>query len=370
MPPWRLARRLANAGERGGGGQSRTVQTKNTMGAYMTEHTPEHSAKNARQRVMVLGNCVAERLQFLLPEYPGFARSFEIVPAPMIHTLTKPEQWHALAEEALSCEIIFTQPLFSFGPCNTAELRKALEQGTRKSAAAGSPASIPRQPEEQVSKEEYAPQHDPMPAAAEPKGKRLILFSSPDFEAYFPDVIWLKDKENLRFKPILDWDSSIIFSCFCAGISIFDVEDIYRNHPLFHPAAMDKKIAAALELYLQRENGLDISTKARVIRNYAQTKLFHSPKHPVDSLLGMMLRDTAVALGLNAEAPLPDIDGFGFNQWPVITRHHSRFSFPEQDYFMLAGKRCGLEDVAMAYYNFYEFHPHVVEANKDKIIPV
>jgi hypothetical protein len=281
-----------------------------------------------RRRVIVLGNCVADRLRLLLAAYPGFDGSFVMTPAPMIHTLRGPEEWRALADAALACDLVLTQPLFNFGPCNTAALREAL----------GS--------------------------------ERLIVFSSPDFEAYFPDAIVLRGKENPRFAPILDWDSSIIFSCFCKGVSIFDVEALYRDHPLFHPAAVDKTIAAALERYLRREEGLDIATTGHVVRNYARAKLFHSPKHPVDDFLVMMLRDLAAALGLDAGAPVPDVDGFGFNQWPVITSRHRRFAFPEQAYFMLAGKKCGLEDAAMAYYNFYEFHPRVVEANQDRIIAV
>ena len=134
-----------------------------------------------RQRVIVLGNCVAERLQFMLALYPGFNEAFTMVPAPPVHTLAKPEQWQVLADAALSCDIIFTQPLFNFGPCNTTELRKVLRQG-----------------------------------APEANG-RLIIFAAPNFEAYFPDAIVLKGKENLRFDPILDWDSIIIFSCFCSG---------------------------------------------------------------------------------------------------------------------------------------------------------
>lgn len=278
---------------------------------------------------MVLGNCVAERLQFLLAGYPGFTSEYDIVPVPMIHTLTEEEQWKNLAAEVQTCDSIFSQPLFRFGPCNTENLRKSLDGN-----------------------------------------QRLVLFSSPDFEAYFPDAIVLKEKTKLRFKPTLDWDSSIIFSCFVRGISIFEVEAIYLNHSLFQAKAMHEKIASALELYSRRDKDLDISTLPFVIRNYSETKLFHSPKHPVDSFLLMMLHGMAAELGLSSTAATPEVDGFGFNQWPVITRHHKRFSFPEQACFMLAGKQCSLEDVAMAYYNFYEFHPHVVEANMDKVIAI
>ena len=300
----------------------------------MTGQDRESGRSGKRQRVMVLGNCVAERLQGMLSRYPGFSDAFAMAPAPPVHTLAGPEQWQVLADTALACDIIFTQPLFRFGPCNTTELRKRLGQASPET------------------------------------GTRLILFSSPNFEAYFPDAVLFKGKDKLRFQPILDWDSVIIFSCFCKAVPVFDVADRYCNHPLFHPASVDQRIAAALDVYLQREQGLDIATKNHVIRTYKQSKLFHSPKHPADSVLGMMLRDMAERLGLDSAAPLPSVDGFGFNQWPVITRHHTRFTFPEQNYFILAGKQCSLEDVAMAYYNFYEFHPHVVEANKDTIIAV
>ncbi len=296
----------------------------------MTKHDAKYEPNGGRRRVMVLGNCVAERLCRMLAKYPGFADAFTMLPAPMIHTVTDPVRLQTLATEARACDIVFTQPLFGFGPCNTEELRKSLR----------------------------------------PEAQRLILFSSPDFEAYFPDVIRLKGKENLRFEPVFDWDSSIIFSCFCAGVSIFEVEEIYRNHSLFQAEAVEQVVVSALETYVRREQGLELSTKSFVLRNYAGTRLFHSPKHPVDSFLLMMLRDMAAALGLDRNAPAPAVDGFGFNSWPVITRHHGRFAFPEQDYFHIAGQRCSLEDVAMAYYNFYEFHPHVVEANRDKAIPV
>lgn len=295
----------------------------------MTKRDVRYEPNGERRRVMMLGNCVAERLCRMLAGYPGFVDAFIMLPAPMIHTVTDPARLRNLAEEARTCDIVFTQPLFSFGPCNTDELRKSLRPNTR-----------------------------------------LILFSSPDFEAYFPDVIHLKGKENLRFEPALDWDSSIIFSCFLAGVPIFEVETFYRNHLLFQTEAMEKTVASALETYVRREQGLDLSTKSFVLRNYAGTRLFHSPKHPVDSFLLMMLRDMAAALGLDPNAPAPAVDGFGFNSWPVITRHYGRFAFPEQDYFHIAGQRCSLEDVAMAYYSFYEFHPHVVEANRDKAVPV
>lgn len=284
--------------------------------------------KNKREKVVILGNCVAERLQGMLPRYPGFAAHFELVPAPVMHLMKNPEEWQSVAAAALGCDFIFTQPLFSYGPCNTEALRAALRGA-----------------------------------------QRLRVFSSPNFAAYFPDAIMLRDKVNMRLEPVFDWDSSIIFSCFLRGVPILEVESIYLNHPLFSEASMAGIIASGLKDYALREQGVDLGTGGHVLRHFAREKLFHSPRHPADALLRRMLEDMAQDLGLAAAGELP-VDGFSFNQWAVITRNHGFFRFPEQAWFMVAGQRFSIEDVAMANYNFYEFNPHIVAANRDLAIEI
>ncbi len=305
------------------------------------------------KRVIVLGNCAAERLRFMLEQYSGFSAAFQMAPAPMIHAVKEPSELRALADLALSCDVIFTQPLFNFGPCNTMALREALGED----AYCAQKDRISGPEDSHASSASYGL-----------GGRRLFIFSSPDFDAYFPDAIYLSHKENLRLPQVLDWDSSIIFSCFCQGASIFEVEEIYLNHPMFKAEAVGQRVAQGLERYALREQGLDIGSQAFFFKNYAAAKLLHSPRHPVDDFLFVLLRGMAGALGLEPNASLPPLGGFGFNQWPVITRHYPRFKFAEQAWFVVAGKKYGIEDVAMAYYNFYEFNPHVVEANQDKII--
>lgn len=284
-----------------------------------------------RKTVMVLGNCVADRLQYLLRDYPGFSDLYALEEAPMVHHLHHPEDWAGLARRAAACDIVLTQPLFRYGPLNTEALRRGQKEV-----------------------------------------QRLGVFSSPHFDACFPDVFILEGKTNLKLEPILDWDSLIIFSCFVKGISIFDVEAVYLAHPLFHAAPVRELTSAALEDYAKREQGVDISTWKYVLRSFAREKLFHSPKHPVNSFMARMLDDMAGWLGLDIHDRSAEVEaaGFGFNQWPVITRYQDVFDIPEQPWFVLGGKRISIEDAAMAYYNFYEFNPHVVEANLSRVIPL
>ena len=278
-----------------------------------------------KKKVIILGNCVANRLQEMVASWP--LAEHEIVLAPMIHLLREPSEWEALAAKALGCDIILTQPLFSFGPCNTQALRDALSPD-----------------------------------------QALVLFPSPSFDAYFPDSILLRRPANPLFPALLDWDSSIIFSCYAKGISIFRVEGIYLDHKIFHGSAVMEGIARSLQTYAKREAGLDIQTILYILGNYAKTRLFHSPMHPVDALLDLLKTAFGRVLGLQAPEALPALPGFGFNQWPLITRHHALFHFPGQEYFVIGGQQTSIEDVAMAYYNFYEFHPEMMEWNRDKII--
>lgn len=285
----------------------------------------------ARRTIMVLGNCVAHRLQSMLAAHPDFASRYALKPAPMIHTLRDPAQWESLAREARACDLVFTQPLFHFGPCNTAALAAILPP------------------------------------------ERLFVFPSPNFEAYFPDVIILSGKTELQFPPILDWDSRIIFSCFVAGMSIFEVEAVYRNHPLFQARAARRAVAEALEACIRRDQGVNLPLAPFVARHYAATRLFHTWMHPAAPVLTHLLEGLTGALELplrEAHLAVAQRNGFGFNQWPILTSGHGMFHFPEQDFFMVGGRRFSLEDVAMAYYNFYEFHPHVVDCNRDKTLPL
>lgn len=278
-----------------------------------------------RQRIIVLGNCVADRLQYMLEAHPLFGKAYVLTPAPMIHTQRTMEQTDALAASAVECDIILTQPLFHYGRCNTASLRDVLKPG-----------------------------------------QRLYVFSAPNFEAYFPDVLHLEGKGAYASATPLEWDSRIIFSCFVAGVPILEVEDVYLNHPLFHESAVRLALERSVGVYAKREQNVDIGTEDFVLRNFAKYKLFHTWNHPSEPLLAVLLTRLLRVLELPRDAEHLCIvrDGFGFNQWPVITRHHSLFQFSEQACFMVAGQRFAIGDIAMAYYNFYEAHPEIVERNR------
>lgn len=279
-------------------------------------------------RVIILGNCVAARLQDMLAAHAGVREHFTLVPAPMIHGLTQEAQWAALAEEARTCHWIFTQPLFNFGPCNTDALRATLGPG-----------------------------------------QRLVTFSSPNFEAYFPDVLHAGAVRSPRFDPPLEWHSRIILTCYLGGMSMLQVEDFYLNHPLFRRASAERALRAAWSAYAVREEGVELGTLEMVRQAYAARPLFQTWRHPDDGLLRAMAGRMLETLGLQEDESMP-VDGFGFNQWPIITRHHDLFQFPERAYFTVAGKRISIGDVAAGYYTFYDFHPAFVEQAKTALARV
>ncbi len=327
--------------------------------------------------LMLLGNCVAQRLERLVEACAtgeGSAghgwRVLRATPVYQLSTGPSPDEaLAALAAQARGCDLVFSQPLFHYGPCNTEELRARL-------------------------------------------GDRLRLFAAPNFEAYFPDVLEVAPREPARFAPPLDWHSRIFVQCRAAGLPPEESGAIYLTHPCFR----EKAVAAALErtwrTYERREQGLDIGTLAVARRWYRREPLFHTWNHPAERLLAVLLDGILAELGMAADArgaclrrvgwnggPLDagdeagerkeggapcsavpatagngtDDDGavppwsFGFNSWPIITRHHRLFGFPGRGWFRVAGTRVDLSTMALAWYTWYDLHPRTFAAAVDAV---
>lgn len=286
-------------------------------------------------RLTVLGNCVAERLAVLLE------KSFQVVGAdwyvevvPPVFQLQRGPDIDALAARALTCDLVFSQPLFSFGACNTATL------GPQVRAA----------------------------------GKRFVTFSAPNFEAYFPDVLAVPlADDKLVFPPPLDWHSSIIARCFASHLPEEETAAIYPAHPLFGERAVREAIERTFAQYEKREQGVDVGTLPLVRQFYRDEILFYTWNHPAERLLLHLLDAMLDVAGLSGPERTQAItavsDGswdcdwsFGFNRWPIITRQHKLFAFAGREQFRVASVDTSLENAITAYYNFYRFHPKTFEA--------
>lgn len=276
--------------------------------------------------LMVLGNCVAERLAGLLAGHEALRGKWHVLPAPVIQRVRAGEESDALAARAARCDLVFSQPLFSYGACNTASLRPVL-------------------------------------------GERLVTFSAPNFEAYFPDVLTVPGGgAEERFPPPLEWHSRVIVQCRAAGLPLEEVSGVYLNHALFRAPAVRRALERTWEKYARREQDVTLGTLELARREYAREALFHTWNHPGESMLAHLFAGMLRVLGVNItrEAALREIRNgpwsFGFNSWPVITRHHSLFAFPGRECFRVGGKEVSIEDAAAGYYTYYDFHPHVFEA--------
>lgn len=280
-----------------------------------------------KKTLTVLGNCVAERLLLMLRSHPGLLEAFDIKRFNIIPYIKKKDLKH-VAKLVQEYDIIFSQPLFNYGPCNTSEIRKNLK---------------PHQ--------------------------ELIIFSSPEFSAYFPELHHFNNSVPSTTPKPLEWDSRIIFSCFVNKVPLHEVEAIYTSHWFFHKKNMLEHIDKSLENYVKREQGVDLSTLTYFLQNFRKERLIHSPRHPTLSFLKVMYDMMIDALGLPKLEPQMKTQmewaklDFNQHQLPIITRNHDLFAFPEQDDFVIVDKRLSIERMAADYYQFYEHHPRFVVAN-------
>ena len=323
--------------------------------------------------LMLLGNCVAQRLERLVEACVGPARSggqgWRVLRStPVYQAATGPEPDRALAEMAAraeGCDLVFSQPLFRYGPVNTEELRARL-------------------------------------------GDRLRLFAAPNFEAYFPDVMDVgAPRDPLRVAPPLDWHSRILVLCKAAGTPPEEAAAVYLAHPLFRERAVAAALARTWRTYERREQGLDIGTLEVTRRWFDREALFYTWNHPGERLMAVLLDGILETLGMGAEpraaalagigwtggapdavpdsgpdaglgsGPHPGPDGtasaghaaatppawsFGFNSWPIITRHHRLFAFPGREWFRVGGTEVDMATMALAWYNWYDLHPRTYAA--------
>ena len=292
-------------------------------------------------KLVVLGNCVAERLCLLLKGLmdarerclPFLSEAWDVIHVAPVHGMS-PEELGHLARLAFECDCVFSQPLFRFGSCNTENLREKL-------------------------------------------GSRLHLFSAPNFGAYFPDAMDIRPyPEPVKFAPPLEWHSKVIVQCREAGMDTEEIGNIYPYHRLFKSDQVKAAIDRSLEIYARRDADVEIGSLDFVKNNYMREPLFYTWNHPGDALFRHLLEGMLETLGVDRSQARQAMEyvpwagnfsegwsswGFGFNAWPIITRRHDLFRFPGREWFKIEGERVSISTAALGWYRFYNEHPAIYE---------
>lgn len=290
-------------------------------------------------KVIVLGNCLAERLALLLE--PILAQrnkgqklecQWQLVKVPPVYNLPfSTFTRENVAELAKQCDVVFTRPLFNFGALNTAELQK--------------------------------------------RHLRLHTFSAPNFEAYFPDIIHPGKFEEEKFPPPLEWHSLIFLEFKASNKSLANLEAFYFSHPVFHAKNIATLLEKSWSVYKQREQNVEIGTFNIVRDFHASEILFYTWKHPADRIIRHLLSGILARLNFSrneVESALNRIPfqeragnldiwsywGFGFNAWPVINRSHL-YTFPGREFFRIQGQHLNILQAGIRWFEYYDQHPHV-----------
>lgn len=297
------------------------------------------------RKVLVLGNCLSERLSMLLGPVladrnreKGAGQQWELVRVPPVYNLPYAGfTLEKVAATAGQCDVVFTQPLFNFGVLNTHELGKI--------------AAI-----------------------------RLHTFSAPNFAAYFPDIVHPKKfAAQEKFPPPLEWHSRIFLEFKASGINAAEVERCYLAHPLFGPRNMARVLEKSWDIYQGRDKDVEIGTLEIARRYFDSEILFYTWKHPADRIIRHILAEILFRLDFtrteveNAlrrvpfqeKSGQPDVWsywGFGFNAWPVISRNNLYFKFPGREFFRIAGQRQDIKTAALLWFHYYEQHPDIYAA--------
>lgn len=297
------------------------------------------------RKAIILGNCLGERLALLLQailarwnQGAPANRQWELVKIPPVYNLQGTSfTLESIRDLVSQCNVVFSQPLFNFGPLNTEELKKIA-------------------------------------------GIKLHTFSAPNFDAYFPDIVHAGSlKKTEKFPPPLEWHSRIFLEFKAASLDAIELEKFYFNHPLFQNKNMAIALDKSWTIYEQREKNVEIGTLDAVRKYYASEILFYTWKHPADRIIRILLEGILAHMDFSnanienimSRMPFqesidqPDIWshwGFGFNAWPVLRRKNKFFNFPGREFFRIHGQKLDILTAALLWFQYYDQHPDIFAA--------
>lgn len=267
-----------------------------------------------KRRALIFGNCQADAISGLLETHRPFTDAYDIVPIKPVYLMTAEEK-AAVSELMPTIDLFVAQPV---GPDYLAPGTLGLK-------------------------------------ALLPKSARTLLMPVAWFNAYNPDMQWLRKKDGtLLSGPYGNYHSTIIVDAYKAGWSIGRAVDAFNGHTTRTDAA--ENLAANFAELRRRETILDITISHEIERTFRSRHLFSTVNHP-----NLYLQDyvTDRILEHIAVDPLPESardrrDPLGDVIWPV-TENRSRaldLEFRAPD-FIVKGASVSIRTFVEESYKFY-----------------
>jgi hypothetical protein len=279
------------------------------------------------EKAILFGNCQAYAMASILSDHKPFTDRFSIIKTKAVHALSPPDR-EKLLRDVEGADLFIHQPVSDvYRPASTERLLSALR-----------------------------------PAA------KAISFPVSWFDAYFPDMTYLKAAGKKATTPLFDYPSRIFIHAYRAGRQAAGAAEIYSRLDLYDPQSLEEIARKNVTTLRAREQRLDIKIASYVETNFREKCLFFTINHPTGHLLYFKINAILRLLGIEQLAPevkRKHSSILGAFRWKACPSAYRglRLGFAGQPFFTSHNQHLNDTEMAEHYYSFYDADPALVEVN-------
>jgi Polysaccharide biosynthesis enzyme WcbI len=287
------------------------------------------------ERAVVVGNCQASALEYMLDTHEEFKRRFELVRFPPVHEF--PEELIPKLHDAVADAAVVIPQRVDDG------YRDGIGLGTETLARIAGPGSVIRWP-------------------------------SVYWAGYVPDLFYLRDATGA---PVLDgafdYHDRTVLGAYAAELDV-EATCALLADPDVPSDAQAWADSATAELKV-RGRHCDVDVAPFICAHFREELLFYTMNHPTNRLLGFLAQQIVEALGLpgTVQPELMPGEVLGSTFYPLHANHVRALGLRFGDDveagarpFRIRGETCEPAQAVQRFYDYYEAHADLVALNVDR----
>ena len=203
------------------------------------------------------------------------------------------------------------------------------------------------------------------------KNALIISFHSLFFDAYSPEIRYIRSKNAVYSGPFNDYHNKSIIDMFIKGENINNTYNLLLNQNAYDSNHIISKYNIAIDELYRRESisSIDIKIASYIERSFKSLRLFWTFNHPSNNLLmyctsGILKhlciperRDLLLQRLLRSEL----LGGYYFSIHPSVYKT-LKLRFDNKQLFCINNKYISIHHAIKLFFNYYDKHPEVVEA--------
>lgn len=133
-------------------------------------------------------------------------------------------------------------------------------------------------------------------------GTKTVVWPNVYFDGYFPGVGYIYHRPYGKLlSPLRDYHFLPLLHAYQAGRTVDEAIHLFAGEGIFDKVA--DPFGASLDQLRAREADCDVTISDHIAAQNRESRVFYTPNHPTNELLGEVLRRLTEAVGISADIP-------------------------------------------------------------------